>query len=61
MVLFFFFSFLCLQSLRFAIYDWDKDNSYTADQDDLGTMECTLADVVRSRGNKYERGLSPYR
>ena len=56
---FFFFFF---QQLRFAIYDWDKDKSKaTFDQDDLGTMECTLADVVRARGSKFERGLSPYR
>ena len=48
--------------LRFAIYDWDKEQSNdTYDQDDLGTVECTLADVVRARGNKFEKGLSPYR
>ena len=41
------------QQLRFAIYDWDHDCSdETYDQDDLGTMECTVAELIRAHGNK---------
>eukprot|EP00095_Tigriopus_kingsejongensis_P004026 maker-scaffold5_size1054832-snap-gene-2.8 protein:Tk04026 transcript:maker-scaffold5_size1054832-snap-gene-2.8-mRNA-1 annotation:"Copine-8" len=50
------------RELRFAIYDWDKENSDEVfDQDDLGTFECTMAEIVRAKGNKLEKGLSPYR
>ncbi len=51
-----------LQSLRFAIYDWDdKTSDDPFDQEALGTVECTLAEIVTARGSKLTRGLSPYR
>ena len=44
------------------MYDWeDKNSEHVFDQVDLGTLECTLAEVVTSRGGKFSRGLSPYR
>ena len=40
--------------LRFAVYDWDSgevtDN--TKGQDNLGTMECSLAEIVKQSGKR---------
>ena len=50
-----------LQCIRFAIYDWDHENKDIYDQDNLGSLDCTLAEVLSAKGAKFERGLSPYR
>ena len=39
--------------LRFAVYDWeDKHSEDTSDQDDLGTLECTVAEVIRGNAGR---------
>lgn len=50
------------QCLKFAIFDWSKPSQEHQDQDTMGNMECTLAEVIAaSSKGKFERGLSPYR
>ena len=40
--------------LRFAVYDWDSSEvtDDTKGQDNLGTMECSLAEIVKQSGKR---------
>ena len=40
--------------LRFAVYDWDSGEvtDDTKGQDNLGTMECSLAEIVKQSGKR---------
>ena len=54
---------MCLfQCLKFSVFDFQKDSTDPYEQDSMGTMECTLAEVIAaSAKSRFERGLSPYR
>ena len=41
------YQFEVVQRLRFSVYDIDNDSASLADDDYLGGMECTLAEVKR--------------
>jgi len=58
------------QSLRFNLYDVDSDSTELGDHDNLGTAECSLAQILATQENKmstcieYKQvslPLSPYR
>jgi len=49
------------QSLRFCLFDVDSDSNDLADHDNLGTAECTLAQILATQENKVCLPLSPYR
>lgn len=44
--------------LRFAVYDWDSAEvtDDTKGQDNLGTMECSLAEIVKQSGKRVRNG-----
>lgn len=46
--------------LRFAVYDWDSGEvtDDTKGQDNLGTMECSLAEIVKQGGKRVRRGCA---
>ena len=46
-----------LQMLRFAVYDWDSGEvtDDTKGQDNLGTMECSLAEIVKQGGKRVRQ------
>ena len=43
---------LLFQSLRFCLYDVDSDSGNLADHDNLGTAECTLAQILATQENQ---------
>ena len=45
---------LFLQSLRFCLFDVDSDSNDLADHDNLGTAECTLAQILATQENKVK-------
>ncbi len=47
------------QLLRFAVYDWDDEEvtDEPCGQDNLGTMECSLAEIVKQSGKKVRRNF----
>jgi len=38
----------------FKIYDWDKESGNLNDQDFLGMLDCTLAEIVSTHGKKVQ-------
>lgn len=46
-----------LQKLRFQVYDVDSPNAPLDQQDYLGSMECTLGEIVGSAGSKIDKPL----
>jgi len=49
------------QSLRFCLYDIDSNSTDLGDHDNLGTAECSLAQILATQENKVSLPLSPYR
>jgi Ca2+-dependent lipid-binding protein len=43
------YQFEVIQKLRFAVYDVDNDSASLSDDDFLGSMDCTLAEIVSAR------------
>ena len=54
-------SLVHLYYLRFCLYDVDSDSGELSDQDDLGTAETSLAQVLASPGHRLSLNLSPYK
>jgi len=48
------------QSLRFCLYDVDSDSTNLADHDNLGTAECTLAQILATQENKVGATSVPW-
>lgn len=48
------------QCLKFDVFDWSKPSKEPFDQDTMGSMECTLAELISTKG-RFERGLMPFR
>ncbi|KAI0225535.1 Copine-8 [Lamellibrachia satsuma] len=48
------------QKLKFEIYDIDSASSKLTRQDFLGSMQCTLGEIVGAANNKLERNLSEH-
>lgn len=46
-----------LQKLQFRVYDVDSQNSSLDNQDYLGSMECTLGEIVGSSGGRLDKPL----
>ncbi|XP_076035926.1 copine-8-like isoform X2 [Oratosquilla oratoria] len=46
------------QVLRFSVYDWDTKSTRLDDQDQLGSAECSLGEVMASQGTEFSRSLS---
>ncbi|XP_071534186.1 copine-8-like isoform X2 [Panulirus ornatus] len=46
------------QVLRFAIYDWDTKTTNPDDQDSLGTVECSLGEIMAYQGSQLSRTIS---
>ena len=51
-----------LQCLKFSVFDWKSESSAEDpyNQDSMGTMECTLAEVIAAKG-RFDRGMAPFR
>jgi len=47
--------------LRFSLYDVDSDSTDLRDHDNLGTAECTLAQILATQENTVVLPLSPYK
>uniref|UniRef100_A0A0P4VVL1 Copine-3 n=1 Tax=Scylla olivacea TaxID=85551 RepID=A0A0P4VVL1_SCYOL len=45
------------QLLRFAIYDWDSKSSNPDDQDKLGTVECSLGEIMGRQGSQLSKTI----
>ena len=43
---------ITFQSLRFNLYDVDSDSTDLGDHDNLGTVECTLAQILTTQENQ---------
>ena len=53
------FSFQCL---KFSILDWTKPSQDPFDQESMGSMECSLAEILAASSKaRFERGLAPFR
>ena len=50
---------LCI--CRFCIFDVDSDSGDLSEQDDLGTTESSLSQVLAAPGHRLSLNLSPYR
>ena len=50
---------LCIR--RFCLFDVDSDSGELRDQDDLGTAETSLAQILAAPGHKISLNLSPYK
>jgi len=50
------------QCLKFSVFDWKSESSAEDpyNQDSMGTMECTLAEVIAAKG-RFDRGMAPFR
>lgn len=46
------YQFEIVQKLKFAVYDIDNETTSLSDDDYLGGMECTLAEVGREKGRR---------
>ena len=56
------FFFLFLQYLKFSILDWTKPSQDPLDQESMGSMECSLAEILAASSKaRFERGLTPFR
>jgi len=49
------------QLLKFSVFDWRKPSRDPLEQESLGSMECSLAEVIATKGQTFKRGLAPYR
>ena len=54
-------SIVHLYIFRFCLYDVDSDSGELKDQDDLGTAETSLAQVLAAPGHRLSLNLSPYK
>ena len=55
-------SFFFLQYLKFSILDWTKPSQDPLDQESMGSMECSLAEILAASSKaRFERGLTPFR
>ena len=52
---------ICSLLYRFCLYDVDSDSGELRDQDDLGTAETSLAQILAAPGHKISLNLSPYK
>ena len=50
---------LCIR--RFCLFDVDSDSGDLSEQDDLGTAETSLAQVLAAPGHRLSLNLSPYK
>ena len=54
--------FFFLQYLKFSILDWTKPSQDPLDQESMGSMECSLAEILAASSKaRFERGLTPFR
>ena len=51
----------CSLLYRFCLYDVDSDSGELSEQEDLGTAETSLAQVLAAPGHKLSLNLSPYK
>jgi len=50
------------QCLKFSILDWTKPSQDPLDQESMGSMECSLAEILAASSKaRFERGLTPFR
>lgn len=49
------------QLLKFSVFDWRKPSRDPLEQESLGSMECSLAEAIATKGQTFKRGLAPYR
>jgi len=45
------------QELKFAIYDWDGKTTVLSDHEYLGSVLCSLGEIVSAKGSKFARTL----
>jgi len=45
------------QFLKFNVYDWDRDSKNLDDHDFLGTMECSMGEIVSKQGAGFTKPL----
>ncbi|XP_066950988.1 copine-8-like isoform X1 [Macrobrachium rosenbergii] len=46
------------QLLRFSIYDWDTKSTKPEDQDSLGSVECSLGEIMGHQGSQLSKPIS---
>lgn len=53
-------SFNFFQLLKFSVFNWRKNTRDAFEQESLGSMECSLAEILSAKA-RFERGIIPYR
>ncbi|XP_069156734.1 copine-8 isoform X5 [Procambarus clarkii] len=46
------------QILKFSVYDWDSKSTNPDDQDSLGSVECSLGEIMGSQGSQMSKAIS---
>ncbi|XP_069980599.1 copine-8 isoform X2 [Penaeus vannamei] len=45
------------QVLKFAVFDWDNKSTSTDNQDSLGSVECSLGEIMASQGSQLSKTI----